>query len=231
MNNPQLYYPIKPHSINQPFGANMNPVYKQQGMLGHNGQDMLATYNQKVYASHDGICFPQVDDHSGNAVVLLSTDKTFETTYCHFVMDSAVVVTNQVVKAGDLIGYADNTGTSTGTHLHFGLRPYPIEWNNGYKGAVDPQPYFNGLYAQDINNPPAPAPKFQFTKTLRFGNWNNDVKQLQTLLKAQNYDIGVVDGIFGNKTLAGIKAFQNANKLVPDGIVGAKTNAVLNTFL
>ena len=36
------------------------------------------------------------------------------------------------------------------------------------------------------------------------------------------------DGIFGNETLRAVKAFQVANSLVSDGIVGPKSNAILN---
>ena len=66
------------------------------------------------------------------------------------------------VNNGDLIGYADNTGASTGSHLHYGLKPvakgegwgtyYNLEQKNGYNGAVDPQPYFDGYTPNDIAN-------------------------------------------------------------------------------
>ena len=46
------------------------------------------------------------------------------------------------------------------------------------------------------------------------------------MLKALNYTI-TVDGIFGLKTYAAVRDFQSKNGLVADGIVGAKTLAVL----
>lgn len=230
---PELYYPCKPYSVNQPFGVNWNPVYKQQGLLGHNGEDLLAVTGQKVYASHDGTCFPTVDNHGGNGIILQAdpVNKNFFTLYWHLIQDDAVVHTGQVVKAGDLLGYADSTGVSTGSHLHMGLTIYPADYNNGYQGHVDPQPYFNGKYAEDINNPPPPVPKFQFTKTLKMGSWNVDVRELQTLLARIGLYLGKVDGIYGNMTRSAVMQFQLANGLISDGIFGVKSASVANKLL
>ena len=60
-------------------------------------------------------------------------------------------------------------------------------------------------------------------KTLRNGSKGTQVKVLQFLLKAKGYDVGNVDGIFGAKTLAAVKAFQKAHGLSVDGIVGKNT--------
>ena len=153
----------------------------------------------------------------------------YRTISWHLIDDDAVVKTGQVVKAGDLLGYGDNTGQSTGDHLHFGLHIIGTDLNNGYKGFSDPQLYFNGKYAEEINNPVI-IPKFQFTKTLKLNSWNNDVKQLQIVLNKQDNNL-VVDGIFGVKTLKAVKEFQLNNQLVPDGIVGILTIGKLNKWI
>ncbi len=221
-----LYYPIRPIYVNQPFGANQNSFYAESGLKGHPGIDFQASYGQPVYAAHDGECFPQIDSHGGNGVRL--NGKDFCTIYWHLVQDNAVVKTFQMVKAGDLLGYADNTGQSTGTHLHFGLRFNNEPLTNGYDGFTDPQPYFNGQYAEYINNPPLPPPKYVFTRTLAFGMWNNDVKELQLALnKAQNAGL-IIDGYFGSLTALALRKFQLAHNLVGDSIAGKLTNSVLN---
>ena len=58
------------------------------------------------------------------------------------------------------MGTADNTGCSTGAHLHFGLKPIAqgendwtwtnSEQTNGYFGAIDPAPYFVGISAYEF---------------------------------------------------------------------------------
>lgn len=58
--------------------------------------------------------------------------------------------------------------------------------------------------------------------TLRKGNRGPSVLKLQEALKERGYSIRA-DGIFGDKTLEAVKAFQADNGLVVDGVVGAKT--------
>lgn len=62
---------------------------------------------------------------------------------------------------------------------------------------------------------------------LRRGSKGADVTKLQTALNAQGYDCGAADGIFGAKTEAAVRAFQQANRLTVDGIAGRDTQAAL----
>ena len=55
----------------------------------------------------------------------------------------------------------------------------------------------------------------------------DDVKALQSSLNALGYSCGTVDGIFGNKTKAGVIAFQTAKGIAVDGIVGPETRAAI----
>ena len=56
-----------------------------------------------------------------------------------------------------------------------------------------------------------------------YGSRGDAVRKLQELLNALGYDCGSVDGIFGSKTKASVLAFQKANGLGADGIVGPLT--------
>ena len=61
----------------------------------------------------------------------------------------------------------------------------------------------------------------------KFGSSGEEVKQIQTKLKAWGYYTGSVDGIYGSQTVAAVKKFQQKNGLTVDGIAGSKTLAAL----
>ena len=62
------------------------------------------------------------------------------------------------------------------------------------------------------------ADQFNLTRLLKKGCKGSDVKELQQTLGGLS-----VDGIFGDKTLAKVKAFQKKHKLGVDGKVGKNT--------
>lgn len=169
MTKPDLYWPVKPLHINQPFGA--NPEYYAKFLdiygnpeKGHQGIDLMAFHGQPVYAAHDGDAIYLKDKHGGEGIWVYGDG--FATIYWHLIGDTDPTYAIPIpfdqerhpVKAGDLIGYADNTGApfeSSGDHLHFGfifINPNGTVSNsdNGYGGCVDPAPYINGKFAQDI---------------------------------------------------------------------------------
>ena len=53
------------------------------------------------------------------------------------------VAQGQTVRRGELIGHSDNTGYSSGPHLHFAIRIHPYERTDGWGGFSDPLPYMN----------------------------------------------------------------------------------------
>ena len=59
------------------------------------------------------------------------------------------------------------------------------------------------------------------------GSRGESVKTLQAKLNAKGFNAGSVDGIFGKNTRAAVMAFQKANGLAADGIVGKLTWAKL----
>ena len=71
------------------------------------------------------------------------------------------------------------------------------------------------------------APEAPDMPTVYWGCTGDAVKTLQEKLNAKGFDSGNVDGIFGAKTYAAVTAFQKANSLGVDGIVGKLTWAKL----
>ena len=74
---------------------------------------------------------------------------------------------------------------------------------------------------------------FTFSKFLKRGSKNDEVKYLQIVLRKEVGEdiVGTADGIFGPKTYIAVKEFQEKQGLVVDGIVGKNTRAELNKLL
>lgn len=69
---------------------------------------------------------------------------------------------------------------------------------------------------------PYPEP----TKNVRLNTRGNDARWLQVELNRYGYKL-IVDGIIGQKSLAALTDFQVKHQLVPDGICGPLTRAML----
>lgn len=116
--------------------------------------------------------------------------------------------------------------------LYEGKKALIIEdsWGPGYgKGGrrIITQEFLDArcFYAGYITS----LPNYIFTKTLRKGSVGLDVKMLQQFLNKQDY-ILTVDGKFGNLTQLAVMNFQRKHNLSDDGVVGPKTNAVINSL-
>ena len=109
-----------------------------------------------MYACADGTVYQvgQPKDHPYGLHIRIKhpyEGKMYHTVYAH--LEKTFVTNGQNVTAGDLIGLADNTGNSFGSHLHLTLK-IDGEKTPGYPaGIVDPLPYLQAEAA-----PPAPPP-------------------------------------------------------------------------
>lgn len=88
---------------------------------------------------------------------------------------------------------------------------------------------YRALYPDGFKDEPVDNGKTMEYPKLQKGNKGDSVKYLQTLLMDHGYSLPKygADGDFGNETLKAVKAFQKANGLSQDGVVGAKTWAAL----
>jgi peptidoglycan hydrolase-like protein with peptidoglycan-binding domain len=58
---------------------------------------------------------------------------------------------------------------------------------------------------------------------LNVGSQGKAVADVQEALNKHGFDVGEVDGIFGPLTEAGVRAFQAAQGIAADGVVGDMT--------
>ncbi|KKL68831.1 hypothetical protein LCGC14_2121030 [marine sediment metagenome] len=136
--------------ISQYFAENKLDWYKKNfGLDGHNGLDIILLRGENIYAtSPRGKVIEISDDESaGIGVVVWDYNNRYKTIYWHLKLGSVKVKLGQEVPAGTLLGLGNNTGWSTGDHLHFGLkktneRGATINRDNGFNGAIDPIPFF-----------------------------------------------------------------------------------------
>jgi peptidoglycan hydrolase-like protein with peptidoglycan-binding domain len=70
----------------------------------------------------------------------------------------------------------------------------------------------------------------QSEPVLRMGSSGLPVRRLQSRMSAVGFDIGGVDGRFGAKTEQAVKQLQQQSELGADGVVGAKTWAIVDAL-
>ena len=89
-------------------------------------------------------------------------------------------------------------------------------------GIVTPEVF--GAIQEEVSVPKVPGKKFTTGSYVRKGDGGNAVLLMQQALNAKGINPKVnEDGVFGNTTLAAVKAFQQQNNLDVDGIVGPAT--------
>lgn len=121
------------------FGFRMHPIYKTVRM--HTGIDLTAPTGTKIYATGDGTVQNADFERGYGKQVVINHGYNFSTVYGH--MDKILVHRGQKVKRGDLIGLVGNTGTSTGSHLHYEVRRHNVPVNpiNYYLNDLTPQEF------------------------------------------------------------------------------------------
>jgi murein DD-endopeptidase MepM/ murein hydrolase activator NlpD len=119
-------YPVSPVAVTSLYGRRLHPVtlrYRQ-----HSGIDLAAYLGQLVTASAPGtVLRAEFSGGYGNLVEIQHPNGVV-TRYGH--LSQILTEPGTLLKQGDPIGLAGNTGLSTGVHVHFEI------WKNGR--PVDP---------------------------------------------------------------------------------------------
>lgn len=109
----------------------------------HRGNDYGVNNGTPVYAAADGVVLKSGSNATGyGKTIMLNHPQYGESTVVAH-MKSSTVSNGQTVKQGDLIGYSDNTGKSSGPHVHFDIAKNKSGTQSGhYNGKkVDPEKY------------------------------------------------------------------------------------------
>lgn len=133
------------YPVTQEFGENPE-IYSRFGKPGHNGVDFGCPTGTEIIAASDGEIINIGYDPSGYGNFIKIQHNGFATLYAHLSKINTVIGAR--VSAGEVIGLSDNTGYSTGPHLHFELRiaGFPGAYNQGevnplmFLGAVETKP-------------------------------------------------------------------------------------------
>lgn len=122
-----------PMYVTSEYGMRLHPILGIWRL--HAGIDLRDYCNQPVYAGRDGtVQWARYRSGYGNQVMIdhgWVQGASLMSSYNH--LNSWIVGAGQWVSAGQVIGYAGNTGTSAACHLHFEV------YING--GTVNPRPY------------------------------------------------------------------------------------------
>lgn len=155
----QLHWPVDSRVCTQFFNEHPD-WYRGFGLPGHEGLDLLALDDAQIYACADGEVIEagsRPGGHPYGTQVRIRhhfQGQEYQTIYAH--LSKTLVQVGQSITAGQVIGKADSTGNSTGSHLHLTLKKIGTKTSGYPDNIVDPWPYF--LSAITPLNEPLPSP-------------------------------------------------------------------------
>ena len=146
--------------ISSPFGWRIHPIEKYRKH--HNGVDYASAIGTPVKAIENGrviyagaskLKFPNGEPAGGGFIVKIrhkSNGEWITSAYMHLRKGSLAVKKGDLVKEGQVIALAGNTGESTGPHLHFEIqRGKAYIWTNNGTRYTEPISYIRTQIALD----------------------------------------------------------------------------------
>lgn len=122
----ELYYPVKPHTVNRSWGF-VDPIYKQFGFNRHNGVDLALVNGQEIHAPFAGTIINIGNDPSGSGIfvsIVSDCEYSFPDGKVAYVLldffhcQKIIVNIGDTVELGQVLALGDNTGVTTGAHTH-----------------------------------------------------------------------------------------------------------------
>lgn len=170
----KIHKPFKWWYVTQKWGVR-NTAYDQFGFKLHNGLDVISGYNDAntaynpkkwpVYNGLEGFTVHQVrlNPNGGGNDIWFISDELLQIgeRVCHAYFgfahaDTIFAKAGDKLEIGDMFMIADNTGFSTGPHVHISF--YRVDWDgkimtfldkNDAHNSFDPEPFLTSEYAVD----------------------------------------------------------------------------------
>lgn len=116
-------------------------TYSGVPLRGHNGIDFGTPTGADVLAAEEGEVIYVGFEAGGFGLYVKLQHRWGESLVAH--MGRTEVETGQRVSRGQILGISDNSGGSSGPHLHFGIRIFPYLRSDGWGGFADPLPFMD----------------------------------------------------------------------------------------
>ena len=113
-------YPVGRAPITSGFGQRTHPLTGQLHL--HSGVDFRAPTGTPIYAAGAGRVKTMRFSEGYGRMMVLEHARGYETYYAHMSGYNSTLKPGDVVTRGQLIGYVGDSGSATGSHLHFEIR-------------------------------------------------------------------------------------------------------------
>lgn len=124
-------------------------AYAKFGLQGHNGQDYGMPTGTKVVAPHGGKVIEATLDPRGYGLYL-KIENNIEGSVLAHLKEFRVGIGDTVLE-GQMVAYSNNSGNSTGPHLHWGYYRLPRNRQNGFAGFIDQAPFLTTIVASELD--------------------------------------------------------------------------------
>jgi len=112
--------PLDTLKISSNYGSRKNISTKKKEY--HSGIDFIADWRDTIYATGNGIIEKSYYNSGYGRTIIISHISGYKSRYAH--LTRYFVKKGDLVKRGDPIGTAGNTGNSRGYHLHYEISRY-----------------------------------------------------------------------------------------------------------
>lgn len=156
----------------KPDDTNILKKYVDSGVSGHDGIDFDMPKGTDILSVDDGevVLAKKNDDYGTTLVISHSWGKSY---YGH--LSQLLAKEGQKVVKGEKVALSGSTGLSTGSHLHFGIKPNKTDQNNGFYGKINPQPILDHAENKTL------AKQNNVSTLTKQLIWNVDIKKGQEI--------------------------------------------------